>query len=122
MEGLTHAVSTERNLRHFVVCYAVVLAMGILFRINAWEWMAIIGAGGTFIAVELINTAFERVVNACDELYRKQGTNHHHALKQTKDVAAGAALVTLVAAAAVIAIVFFPYVVGLIHYSSAGTR
>ncbi len=115
MEGLTHAVSTERNLRHFVICYGGVLAAGLGFGIGPWEWMAIIGAGGTFIAVELINTAFERVVNACDELYRKQGRNHHDALKQTKDVAAGAALVTLVAAVLVISIVFYPYMQTLVQ-------
>lgn len=114
IEGLTHAVSAERNLRHFIIGYTVVIVLGFAFGIGAWEWMALIGAGGAFIAVELINTALERLVNALDELYKKQGRHYHIALKQTKDVAAAAAFTMLGAAAIVILIVFTPYVVALV--------
>ncbi len=111
LEGLVHAIATERNLRHFVICYAIVILAGFFFAIGAWEWMAVIGAGGSFITIELINTALERLVDACDELYK--GSSHHRALKQTKDVASAAALVALIAAAGIIAIVFLPYLIAL---------
>lgn len=114
VEGLTHAVSTERNLRHFMIGYAFVIILGFAFGIGAWEWMALVGAGGAFIAVELINTALERLVNALDELYKKQGRNYHIALKQTKDVAAAAAFTMLGAVVIVILIVFYPYVAAFI--------
>ncbi len=115
VEGLAHAVSTERNLRHFTIIYTVVIIAGFAFSIGPWEWMALIGGGGAFVAVELINTAFERIVNAADELYKKQGRNHHHALKQTKDVGAAAALITLLTVGVITCMVFYPYV-------SAATR
>ena len=107
LEGLAHAITTERNFRHFSIASVVVFLLAVFFGLKPWEWMALVSAGVAFMAVELLNTALERLVNACDELYKQQGRSHHHALKQTKDVAAGAALITLLASMLVFCFVFY---------------
>ncbi len=110
MDGLWHALTTERNLILFVCVYGVVLIVALYVHIQRWEWIALIISGFTFVCIELLNTALERFVDAFDE-YRRQehGSKHYHlGLKATKDVAAAASLVSLACVILTIWIVFCP--------------
>lgn len=111
VEGLRHAFRHERNLRLFTVGYALLLLLSTFLPLAAWEWTALILAGGLFFSVELLNTALERLTDAVDHARRSQGDSSLHAgLKATKDVAAASAFVSLCAAAAVIALVLIPHI------------
>lgn len=112
VEGLWHAVTTERNLKYFFFGVVASIALAAAFRLDPTDWIVILVTGGTFLAIELINTSLERLSGA---FYRhmedsKDHQKHRAAMKATKDVAAGAALVMALAWVAVITIVLWPYV------------
>lgn len=110
LDGLIHAIRMERNLQLFLPVYAAVLALGGIVGLLTWEWLALTVAGAGFLAVELLNTALERLVDVLDDQKKVMGATRYHAMmKATKDVAASASLVAFIALAAVILTVFWPY-------------
>lgn len=111
VEGFRHAVAMERSLQLFLPVYVLVLILGAMVRLLAWEWLALILAGGTFLSVELLNTAIERLADVLDEERQLAGRRGFHAkMKATKDVAAAASLMSLIGMIAVVCVVFGPYV------------
>ena len=115
VEGVTHAFTHERNVRLYFAGYVVVILLAIFVRLLTWEWLAIILSGGMFFAVELLNTALERLTDVIDENRKiTGGSSFHMGLKHTKDVAAGASLVCLTMNIIVIGLVFWPYCLMLI--------
>jgi diacylglycerol kinase len=108
--GLHHALQHERNLRLFLGFYILLLVAAAWFKLLAWEWAAILISGLLFIAVELLNTALERLTDAVDVLHKQQGIAFHAGLKATKDVAAAGSLISLIAFIVTVCIVFAPYV------------
>jgi diacylglycerol kinase len=116
MQGLRHAIETERNLQLFIPVYVAILLIGVPARLLGWEWLALIISGSTFISVELLNTCIERLTDVLDDEKKVIGRTHYHAmLKAAKDVGAAASLISLVAVSAVIVIVFYPYALLLFH-------
>ncbi len=116
IEGLTHALATERNLLRFTVVYIAFLLLGAWLGIAKSDWMALVIAGMTFVSVELLNTALERFVDAFDEHRRRANDAHdrHLGLKATKDVASAASLIGLLCVAITIILVFYPHVLPLL--------
>jgi diacylglycerol kinase len=80
------------------------------------EWTILLIAGGLFLAVELMNTAMERLVDTLDD-YQKQllGSHFHLGLKMAKDVASGASLVSLTIVIAVILIILLPHLTPIVR-------
>jgi diacylglycerol kinase len=111
LNGLLHAYAHERNLQIFTVVYVPVLLLGGILRLQTVEWLALLLAGGLFQSIELINTAIERLTDVLDHERKLLGREGYHAgMKWTKDVAAAAALMSLLTVIAVIVMVFWPYV------------
>ena len=81
----------------------VVIAGAFLFRISAGDWCWIILAISIVWTAEALNTAFEFLADAASP-------DFHPLVRDAKDVAAGAVLVTTIAAVIIGAIVFWPYV------------
>lgn len=100
-EGIGEALKTEQNLKiHFFIMIAVITA-GLVFKINAMEWIACVILFGLVISLELINTAIETTVDiAMPEKNEKA--------KLAKDVAAGAVLISAIMAIVVGLIIFLP--------------
>ncbi len=100
-EGIGEALKTEQNLKiHFFIMIVVITA-GLVFKINAMEWIACIILFGLVISLELINTAIETTVDiAMPEKNEKA--------KLAKDVAAGAVLMSAIMAIVVGLIIFLP--------------
>lgn len=67
-------------------------------------------SGGGFLVTELLNTALERLVDAVDDIRRKEDITlpRHAKLKATKDVASSASLVALGITGIVILMIFVP--------------
>ena len=87
---------------HAVATIAVLLA-ALLFGISAADWCWIILAISIVWTAEALNTAFEFLADAASPEF-------HPLIRDAKDVAAGAVLVTAVAAIIIGSIVFWPYV------------
>ena len=87
---------------HAAITVAVVVA-ALLFRISSADWCWIILAMSIVWTAEALNTAFEFLADAASPEF-------HPLVRDAKDVAAGAVLLTAGAAVVIGSIVFWPYV------------
>lgn len=113
-ESFTHAGrglwvfarSTHNAWIHFSALVLAVL-LGFFFHITRTEWMMLVFASGFVLAVEAFNTAIEIDIDLTSPDY-------HPYAKDTKDVAAGAVLISALTAAIIGALIFTPYVVSML--------
>ncbi len=107
--GISYAFLTQRNFRIHVIVGALAIGLGIALGSSVVE-LAIIGLTiGLVLAMELINTAIESVV----DLTVKQ--NYHDLAKIAKDCAAAAVLVAAIAAVLVAGCVLLPKAFIFLH-------
>ncbi|MEH2286960.1 diacylglycerol kinase family protein [Nostoc sp.] len=106
--GISYSFQTQRNFRiHISVC-AMAIALSVFLHLQAVE-IAVIGVtSGLVLALELLNTALESVV----DLTVKQ--TYHDLAKIAKDCAAGAVLVSAFVAMLVAGTLLLPPLVRLI--------
>lgn len=101
--GLKSALNSERNLRTHLVLTLLVIAIGIHYRVSRWEWAILLLCITIMVAVELLNTALEYLV---DMLVDGQ---HNHNAKLVKDIAAGACLLTALGTGLTGFLILLPY-------------
>ena len=106
--GISYSFQTQRNFRiHISVC-AMAIGLSVFLHLQAVE-IAVIGVtSGLVLALELLNTAIESVV----DLTVKQ--TYHDLAKIAKDCAAGAVLVSALVAVLVAGTLLLPPLVKLI--------
>lgn len=99
--GFFYALRGERNMRlHALAATLAVLLAGYL-GFSLTEWVLLVVVIGFVLALELINTTVERIL---DTLIAE----HHPGVKVIKDVMAAAVLVAALTAAAAGALLFIP--------------
>ena len=81
-EGIFAGIRKERNMKIHCVAVIGVTAAGIVFHISALEWCICLVLFGMIMALELVNTAVEAVVDLVTEEKRPLA-------KLAKDTAAG---------------------------------
>ena len=101
--GIRTAIKSERNMRFHLMSALIVLVMSIYFSITKMEWLFILLAIGGMFALELINTAIERVVDLVTKEY-------HPLAKQAKDIAAGAVFIYAMLSVIIGMVIFLPYI------------
>lgn len=101
-EGLIAALKEEPNLKFHLLAGLIVILISIYLKISTIDWIIITLVIGFVIAIELTNTAIEKVVNEFTDQI-------HPGAKLAKDISAAAVLVAAVTAAVVGLIVFIPY-------------
>ena len=84
-----------------------VVGAGLFFQLSRGEWCWIVLAIAIVWTAEALNTAFEFLADAATP-------NFHPVVRDAKDVAAGAVLVTAIAAAIIGLIIFWPHLVTLL--------
>ncbi|MBE9184828.1 diacylglycerol kinase family protein [Microcoleus sp. LEGE 07076] len=100
--GLTYAFETQRNFRIHTVIGTLAIGLGLYLQLKPVE-ISVIGVTiGIVLAMELLNTAIESVVDLT------VGQSYHELAKIAKDCAAGAVLVSAMAAAIVAAALLLP--------------
>src|SRR3954449_1686226 len=102
--GIAPMIRCQHNAWIHAAATLLALAAAVLLRISAGDWCWIIVAISIVWTAEALNTAFEFLADAASPEF-------HPLVRDAKDVAAGAVLVTAVAAAVIAAIVFWPYLV-----------
>ncbi|WP_213422929.1 diacylglycerol kinase family protein [Bhargavaea massiliensis] len=100
-QGIAEGFRTEQNFRFHLLAALVVTILGWLSGLSVLEWLIVILLFGGMFALELINTAIERVVDLASP-------EHHPLAGQAKDVAAGAVLVFAMASALIGCVIFIP--------------
>ncbi len=100
--GMSYAFETQRNFRIHTVIGTLAIGLGLFLQLKPVE-ISVIGVTiGIVLAMELLNTAIESVVDLT------VGQSYHDLAKIAKDCAAGAVLVSAMAAAIVAAALLLP--------------
>lgn len=107
LDGVKEGYRSERSMRIHCAAAALVLLLGLLLGLSAWEWIVCVILIGLVIASELLNTALEHIVDILMPELNPRA-------KRVKDTAAGAVLVVSLAAAIAGAVIFVPKVWNLI--------
>mgnify|MGYP000678877265 CR=1 FL=1 len=106
-EGIRTGIRKERNMKIHCMVAALVVIAGLILGISVTEWCICLGLFGMVMALELVNTALEAVVDLVTKEKKPLA-------KIAKDTAAGAVLVSAIAAAIIGCIIFVPYLLELI--------
>jgi undecaprenol kinase len=101
ISGIFHAIRNERNMKIHSVVAIIVIILSWIYHLSAIEWMFISFAICGVLALELVNTALERVVDLVTK-------DIHPLAKQAKDVAAGAVLLYAILSVIIGCIIFLP--------------
>lgn len=99
-EGIITA-SKEQNLRSHIVSAVIVILAGYFTGLSRTEWYIVLLLIALMFALEMINTAIERVVDLASP-------NLHPLAKQAKDIAAGVVLVFALFSAIIGLLIFLP--------------
>jgi len=102
--GIWIFIKTTHNAWIHIGVLVTAIALGVFFKITAVEWTVLVLAGGFVLVSEAFNTAFEIDINLTSP-------DFHPYAKDTKDVAAGAVLISAVTAAIIGVFIFGHYLV-----------
>lgn len=105
--GIAILVKSTHNFWIHIFLGIIAIVFGFLFKIAGNEWCLIILAIGTVFTAEAFNTAIEIDIDLTSP-------NYHPYARDTKDVAAGAVLISAIVAVIVGIIVFLPKILLII--------
>ena len=100
-EGISHAFKSERNFRVHIIAATIVVVASILTGLSMFEWLIILVLIGGMLALEMVNSAIERTVDAIT-------VNRNPLAKQAKDLAAGAVFIFAITSAVIGLFIFIP--------------
>lgn len=101
--GVWRMIRCQHNAWIHAVATAIVICAGFFFPLSGGEWCRLVLALATVWTAEALNTAFEFLADVASPEF-------HPLVRDAKDVAAGAVLITAIAAAVIGAITFWPHV------------
>lgn len=100
-EGIFAGIKKERNMKIHCAAVIFVTIAGCIFRLSVIEWCICLLLFGMILALELVNTALEAVVDLVTEERKPLA-------KLAKDTAAGAVLIAAIMAAIIGSLIFLP--------------
>ena len=107
--GVSYAFLSQRNFRVHVILGTLAIGLGIFLQLSVVE-MAIVGLTiGAVLAMELLNTAIESVVDLTVQ------QSYHELAKVAKDCAAAAVLISSLAAVLVAGFLILPKLFGFMQ-------
>ena len=98
-EGIGTCIKKERNMKIHCAAAVLVVIAGVILKISLLEWCICLTLFGLIMALELVNTAVEAVVDLVTEERKPLA-------KIAKDTAAGAVLIAAIMAAIAGIIIF----------------
>ena len=105
LRGIRLAFLSERSFRLQTIAAIFVIIAMLAFPLRLQERILLLLLIGSILVLELINSVFERLVDAFKPRI-------HPLVKDMKDLMAAAVLVASCIAAIVGALIFFPHIVG----------
>ena len=100
-EGIFTCIRNERNMKIHVAVALLVIIAGFILGLSVTEWCICLGLFGLVMALEMVNTAVEAVVDLVT-------AERHPLAKIAKDTAAGAVLIAAIMAAVIGLLIFVP--------------
>ncbi|MBK5215895.1 MAG: diacylglycerol kinase family protein [Candidatus Pacebacteria bacterium] len=105
--GLGIFLKTTHNSRVHLFFASLAIYLGYILCISSIEWVMITFTIGLVIITEALNTAFEIDIDLTSPSY-------HPYARDTKDVAAGAVLISILVASIIGLIIFLPKIINLL--------
>lgn len=106
-KGIFYAIKTQHNIWIHLTASVLVIVFGFYFKINVYEWLAVVLCIGFVISAEIFNSALEVLTDLVSpEQNKKAGL--------IKDLAAGAVLISAIASAVIGLIIFIPKILALL--------
>lgn len=103
-QGIMAFFKDESNAKVHLIAAVLVLVTAYYFKVEALEWIALLGCIGLVWVTEIINTSIERIADfICPQ--------HDERIKLIKDLAAGSVLVAAFVSVLIAAIIFFPRII-----------
>lgn len=103
MRGILRTIQTERNLRVHLTAVCYVSWAGVLAGLNPTQWAVLFLCFGLVTALELVNTAAERLGDRITK-------DRDPLIGAAKDAAAGAVLLAALASVGVAVCLFGPWI------------
>lgn len=100
--GIALMIRSQHNAWLHAVATVGVVGAGLFFRLAPTEWCVVVLAMAAVWTAEALNTAFEFLADVASPEF-------HPLVERSKDVAAGAVLLSALAATVVGGIVFYPH-------------
>ncbi len=104
IRGIFILIKTQHNMWLHLLAGAVAVFLGFFLHISEGEWLAIVLAISIVILAEAFNTAIEFDIDLTSP-------EEHPFARDTKDVAAGAVLLSAISAIVIGCIVFVPKII-----------
>lgn len=101
LQGIKQCAISEKNFRLQLIIAAFTFFSGMVFKISVHDWYAIFFCTALVLSLEMINTAIEKLSDAITKSF-------HPAIKQVKDIAAGAVCLAAVASLITGCFIFIP--------------
>lgn len=101
LEGIATTFKDEKNFKREVVLAIITVIFSFILKISILEWVIVVFMIMLVLVLELINTAFESMVDLYTQEYNKIA-------KMTKDVIAGAVLTTCMFSVVIAFLIFVP--------------
>ncbi|MGX4685989.1 diacylglycerol kinase family protein [Vagococcus sp. JNUCC 83] len=105
LNGFKTVVKEERNMTYHLLLGSGAIILGLLCHLSLNEWVWLVFAIVLVLMAEMINTAFEVLVDLVTE------KTYHPLAKKVKDMAAGMVLISAFFAVFVGSIVFLPKII-----------
>ncbi|HLP86867.1 MAG TPA: diacylglycerol kinase family protein [Candidatus Paceibacterota bacterium] len=102
--GLVIFIKTTHNSWVHLFFAALAIFLGFLLNISNIEWVLVVFAIGLVIVTEALNTAFEFDIDLTSPTF-------HPYARDTKDIAAGAVLLSVITAGVIGLIIFLPKII-----------
>jgi len=102
--GIRSCSSSEANFKIHILFALAAIILGFLLNISPNEWIAIIICIAFVLAMEMINTAIEKL---CDVVQQ----DIHPGIKKVKDITAGAVLVAAIGSFFIGTVIFLPKII-----------
>ncbi len=106
MRGIGIVFKTAHNMRAYPFFVLLVMYLGFALHISMSEWISLVIVMGLVFVVEAINSALEVDIDLTSPEY-------HPYARDTKDIAAGAVLLSIFVAIIVGSIIFIPKIIFL---------
>jgi len=101
--GLKYVLKNEQNFQLEILIAIFIVILMLIFEIRDWQKVALFLVIFSVLAVELINTILERVVDILKP-------RMHPYAQLIKDVMAAAVLIASIGAVVIGTIIFYPYI------------
>ena len=106
IKGIKNLITNEHNARIHLTALLVVIGLGLFFKLELMEWVAITIVSGIVMLTELINTAIENLADMVEPKWNEK-------IGKIKDYSAGAVLVAAIVSVIVGSVIFIPKFIAL---------